>query len=456
MAAPARSEPLVDEALARGRAVLRLPPASDPFAVVESAAARGPVLVVTPSVSEAVLLHRRVGRTGRTSALLPQEWARAAAGAAVVVGTRGGAWAPVRDLASIVVLDGHDDRHASERAPTWNAWVVSAERASRADVPCVVVSSVPTLELLAWGALVMPSARTGARRVAATAGSRPPSRRPAPGLFSPRLVPTLRSGERVILVLNRKGRATLVACGVCGELVRCRQCDGPMAQDDDGLVCRRCGEHRPVVCLSCASTQVRKLRIGVSRAREELEALAGQPVDEVTGDDDALPSGRLTVGTEAVLHRIDAADVVVFLDVDQELLGPRYRAPESALALLARAARIVGGRHRDGRVVVQTRIPDHPALLAALHADPARLTDALRPQRDALGLPPFRALALLSGDGAADYAAALSASPVVDLRGPADGVWRVTAPDHRTLCDALAAVPRPAARLRVEVDPLRA
>ena len=43
----------------------------------------------------------------------------------------------------------------------------------------------------------------------------------------------------------------------------------------------------------------------------------------------------------------------------------------------------------------------------------------------------------------------------VRIQGPVDGAWRLVAPDDRTLCDALAAVPRPPGRLRLEVDPLR-
>ncbi|MEZ5168309.1 MAG: hypothetical protein R2695_18215 [Acidimicrobiales bacterium] len=38
----------------------------------------------------------------------------------------------------------------------------------------------------------------------------------------------------------------------------------------------------------------------------------------------------MLIGTEAVLHRIDRADVVAFLEFDQELLAPRQRAAEQA------------------------------------------------------------------------------------------------------------------------------
>ncbi|MEZ5178874.1 MAG: hypothetical protein R2746_11525 [Acidimicrobiales bacterium] len=100
-----------------------------------------------------------------------------------------------------------------------------------------------------------------------------------------------------------------------------------------------------MVCLACGGTRFKALRLGVSRARGELSALAGEAVVEVTAstapDDPAVSGARLLIGTEALLHRVAQADAVAFLDFDQELLAPLYRAGEQALALLARAARVV-------------------------------------------------------------------------------------------------------------------
>ena len=162
------------------------------------------------------------------------------------------------------------------------------------------------------------------------------------------------------------------------------------------------------------------------------------------------------VGTEAVLHRVASADVVAFLDFDQEVLAPRYRAAEEALALLVRAARLVGGRDGGGRILVQTRVPHHETIDAAVHADPGRLAVVESARRAALRFPPEAALAIVSGEHAEEFAAAAGGAGV-DVLGPAaGGRWLLRAADHRTLCDRLAAVPRPAGRLRVEVDPLRA
>jgi primosomal protein N' (replication factor Y) len=322
----------------------------------------------------------------------------------------------------------------------------------------VLVTPCPTLEQLGWGTLVRPAR-------AAERDGWPPvhviDRRaddPRSGLFSARLVELVRSAEpdrRVVCVLNRKGRSRLLVCAACQTVAACERCGAVVEVTAAGLRCRQCGTERPSLCATCGANRFKALRVGVTRVRAELEALAQRPVGEVTAEARGVPDTPVLVGTEAVLHRVSSAAVVVFLDFDAELLAPRYRAAEQALALLARAGRVVGGREAGGLLAVQTRMPAHSVVTAAVRADPERVATAERSVREALALPPVTAVALLSGDSAAAFADALAAHTGVDVVGDAQGHWLVRAPDHRVLCDTLAAVPRPAGRLRIEVDPLR-
>jgi primosomal protein N' (replication factor Y) len=535
------SAALAEPALARSRSVVRLPPLTDPFDLVAAVAGRGPTLVLAPSVGQAGRLGNRLRRAGATVAVLARptgdrgtgsgDWAVARAGADVVVGTRAAAWAPVEHLAAAVVLDEHEEVYQEEQTTTWHARDVVAERARRAGIPCVLVSPTPSLEALGWAGVRGPNAETGLRGPNAETGLRGPNaetglrgpnaetgvdglivpdrrseregwpllevvdrRDEEPGrtgLYSERLVKLLRDGGRVVCILNRKGRSRLLACATCGEAARCERCSAAVAQAGEAnrLVCRHCGLDRPVVCQGCGGTRLKNLIVGVSRAREELEALVREPVAEISAPDrkaagessrgaPAVPpdpgTARVIVGTEAALHQVAAADVVAFLDFDQELLAPRYRAAEQALALLVRGARLLArgaarrpdagsGRAGHGRLVVQTRVPHHEVVQAAVAADPARVADAEWERRQLLSFPPVTALAAVSGPAAGAFVSALAPGGRsgggafgIEVMGPADGRWLVRAPDHRILCDALAATPRPATgRLRIEVDPAR-
>jgi primosomal protein N' (replication factor Y) len=461
---------MVDGILGTGgdASIVRLAPSLDAGLVVLELIHRlGPsgILVLVPSSAGATRLATRLRSSGPEVALMPEGWERAARGGPVVVGTRAAAWAPIRRLRAVVVLDAHDEAYREERSPTWSAVDVVVERGRRDGAPVALVSSCPPVAL-AESRPVVTTSRSVERRgwpvveVVDRTGDDPRT-----GLFAERLARLLHSvldrpEGRVVCILNRTGRARLLACAQCGALARCARCGGAMAQDEsgDGLRCRRCEEHRPTVCAECDAQRMKVLRIGVTRATEELSALTGVEAREVSGsstpgDASELSDERLVVGTEAALHRVTRADVVAFLDIDQHLLAPRFGAGEETLALLARAARLVGVRDGGGRLLIQTRIPDHEVLQAAVHADPRLLSVPERDLREVLGLPPFGALATLRGPGGPAYAEALASVPGISVSPDRDR-WLLRAPDHPTLCDGLAAAARPTERLRVEVDPV--
>lgn len=494
-----RFEEVPAETLSGGTVVFRLAPGSDSFRVVLAASrlmggtSRGSgLLVLAPERDRASEVAARLRRSGASVAVMPEEWPAARAGECIVVGTRSAALAPLPRLVGAVVLDAHDEAYHEERSPTWCAWQIVTERARRDGAPCVLVSACPTLDLLEAGPLVTTSRRLEREGWPTFEVVDRRADDPRTGLFSERLVGLVRSardepGRSVLCILNRTGRVRLLACASCLELARCETCHGALelVEDEEGrrLRCRRCAEERPVVCAFCGNSRMRALRVGVSRAREELEALAGTAVSEVWGpssvsrpqadavegdgrrgacghDCDSGLRTSVVVGTEALLHRATKADAVAFLDFDAELLAPRMRASEEALALLARASRIVAGHTSSGvqgTVLVQTRLPDHEVLRAATGADPGLLADAERPVREALGLPPFSALARVCGPVAGAYGAALreAAHDDVVVSGPTEGKWSIRAPTHVELCNLLDAVKRPAGRLRVEVDPVR-
>ena len=452
---PAGPRDVFDDAFDHGVATVRVAPDDDGLGVALAACRRGDALILTADTSRARHLAVALRRAGVSVALAPDEWA-AAAGGATVVGTRSAAWMPMPDLAAVVVIDEHDERFKEERTPAWHAREVALERARRAGVPAVMTSAVPSLEALRAGPLLRrdrsierddwPIVDVLDRR------NEDPTKS---GPFAADLRRHIDGDRRVVCVLNRTGRARLLACAACGELVRSDDGGQIMRLVDDELVSADGSERRPVICTVCGSTALKTLRMGVERAREELEAFLGEPVDEITAASEQRPQQRVAIGTEAVLHRVDRADVVVFLDFDQELLAVRQRAAEQAMAMISQAARLVGGRGSGGRVVVQTRQPEHEVILAAGRGDPALVAVAERDRRRPLRLPPYGAQVSISGEGAAALIDSFGTVDGVQVRGPLDGRWLLRAESHNPILDRLAEIERPAARVRIDVDPLR-
>jgi primosomal protein N' (replication factor Y) (superfamily II helicase) len=453
---PAPVSPATRDLLAAGGGVLRLAPRVDVMPTILAAVGRGPTLVVAPEHDTVALLATRLRRAGLSVAVVPDDWAAAAGGVDVVIGTRTAAWAPCRDLAAAVVLDEHDEALQNERSPTWHARDVVAERCRRTGAPFVLVSPAPTLSAVVDyagpdGVVHPPRTRERTGWPHVTVVDRTDEDPWKRSLVTSELIARLRDPDlAVVCVSNITGRARVLACRSCRSLIRCEQCDAAVGLDDDGrLSCRRCGAERPGVCQSCGASRFANLRPGVTRLREELQAAAARPVVAVTGSDPGPPApAGIHVGTEAVLHRIASADVVAFLEFDSEMLAPRFRASEQALALIVRAGRIAP------EVIVQTFSPDHDVIAAAAQGDPARILDGERARRQLLGLPPFGALALVSGEGAGEFVARLG--PVVDVGGDDHDRFLVRAASWMALGAALNAAERPSgSRIRVEVDPAR-
>jgi len=463
----AASPPLMVSALPLGRrsvgtgepvasGVRRVPPLTDPLPMVAEIVRCGPCIVIHPTPLAARAIASRLRKAGLRVALLPEDWAHAAAGVDVVVGGRSAVWAPCPGLHSMVVLDEHDEALQDERSPTWHARDVAVERAAQAGGGCVLISPIPTATALRWaGDRVIDSSVSDSVAgwpfvdVVDRTDEEPWKR----SLVSSQLITSLRDpAKRVVCVINTVGRARLLACRSCRSLQRCANCDAAVAQRDDGtLACGRCGTTRPLVCQLCGSSAMALMKPGVTRLREELQAAANRPVVAVTGDTAELPVGDVYVGTEAVLHRVRNIDVVAFLDFDAELLAPRYRAAEQAMALLVRAGRLVGKRSGGGKVLVQTFVPDHEVIVAAQRAQPERVAETELARRRLLGLPPFRALAAVEGAAAIEFATAVG----LEFATTAKGVL-IRADTWDALGHALAGTPRPkGSRLRVEVDPSR-
>lgn len=458
------TEAIWEASLDSAVSVVRIPPAGDRGPLLAAALRRGEVLLMAPQVAEAVRLAGWVRRRSSAAALLPEDWERAAGGG-VVVGTRAAVFGPMPRLGAVVVLDEHDEALVAEDSPTWSAREVAVERARRDGAPCVLVSPIPTLEAQALASgeqITLPRhvEREGWPNLEVVDQRDPEVGRH--GLLTEPLMTRLRTCERAVCVINRKGRARLLACTSCGDLVVCDSCGAAVGESGDagGFDCLRCGERRPRVCSGCGATRLKTLRPGVTKLRDELEVLLGEQVTEVSGParssaEPEYTASRVVIGTEAALHRAGEADLVAFLDFDQELSATRYRANEQAMALLARAARLAGPRSGAGRILVQTRQPDHPVLESARAADPELLSSHDRDLRQQLGFPPFSALAEIAGAAAGAYVERLGRPLGLEVSELGENRWVVRAADRDHLLDALADVERPPGRLRLAIDPLR-
>ena len=445
-----------------GGGLITVAPLTNLAPFISAVACDGPTIVVMPTQHRVKLLAAALRANNFSVAQWPQDWALAYGGVDVVIGTRSSVWAPVEKFANIVVVDEHDDLLQEERSPTWHARDVAIERASRVGARCVLLSPIASLAARKWA---------GDRRVTDTQGKWPEvlivdrnkDEQWSRSLISSELIAELRDkSRRVVCVLNSKGRARLTACGSCRNILRCEKCDAALNQSDKTMLdCPRCGESRPVICQVCGSSSCAVLKPGVARLREELEAAANRSVFEVTAATESVNERcNVFVGTEAVLHRVQSADTVVFLDIDSELLAPRYRANEIVATLVVHAARLVGRSNQNQRILLQTHTPDNAFLVGLKIGDLNQYFASDDARRSLLKFPPYGSIAQVSGKGTKAFLDSLNESleysAVVQTMNKDTENGLIRAENWQQLTDVLSSAQRPAkSRLTFHIDPPR-
>jgi primosomal protein N' len=441
--------------------VVQLAPTTDPLALILGAyeltrEPPGSLLVLVPTEAWATRLRGRLEQRGCAVASGDDQWDRMRAGWPVVVGARGTALAPVPAVAGAVIIDADDESYRSSASPTWEAVTMLRERCRLDGAPLWCTSMIPSPSLLDGGNYQRDDSLVGGWPRVDVVDRRQSD--PHEGVLSEvalRAAHHALEGKEavaVVVILQRLGTGRLLACTKCGELARCVQCQQAEEEVGDLLACAARHDPRARFCRHCGSTNIRRLRSGVTTLARDVAAQLGRPVSELTASlDPGAALERVVVGTEATWQRVRRSGVVIFADYDQYLLAPRESARRAAVTAVGKAGRLVGSR-REGRgvVVVQTRRGDDAVVRALRDANFETLIADDVATAELLGLAPYGATADVTGEGAESFVEGLSNERVTVLAAPTGFVVR--AKDSETLSEALREAPRPAAKFRVAVN----
>ena len=352
---------------------------------------------------QVALLHSALTGSERTA-----QWHRIRRGEAhVVVGTRSAVFAPIANLALIVIDEEHDTSYKQAELPRYHARDVAVMRAKLAGATIVLGSATPSLESWANAQREKYSLLSLKQRV----GNRP---LPEVSLIDMRqefaetgqeallsramtaeIEATLGRGEQAMLLLNRRGYSFVVMCRTCGEKLECENCAIALthhksgAEDDlrspvhQRMECHYCGFRRtvPKLCPKCESEHLYFFGVGSQQGEERLQELfphariARMDRDTMRHHRDyerilaRLHSGEinLLVGTQMIAkgHDIHGVTLVGVLGVDHTLSLPDFRSAERVFQLLTQVAGRAGRGELPGRVLVQTHHMDHYAIRCA-------------------------------------------------------------------------------------------
>jgi primosomal protein N' (replication factor Y) len=378
------------------------------------------------------LVHSGLGDGERAD-----EWRRIRAGDVdIVVGTRLAVLAPLADVGLVIVDEEHEGAYKSDRTPRLQARDAALRLAELAGAAVVLGSATPAVDSVGrardgtYRRIELPSRPAGSRPRVEVVDLRAELREGNRGLLSDRLAKAISSldlaaGDQAILVINRRGTASVVLCRDCGHVQACPDCERPLVYHQAGgtLRCHHCGRATPVAdrCPACGSARIRYLGGGTERVEREVRdrfpalrvARLDRDVVERRGAAervlDAFAERRVDVlvGTSLVAKGLDVPNVTLVgvVSADVALNLPDERAAERTYQLLAQAAGRAGRGDRPGLAIIQSYQPDHPAILAVAGDDAAAFYDAELELRRRFGSPPFGRLVKLTV-GLTDRAAA--------------------------------------------------
>ncbi len=370
---------------------------------------------------EVAILHSGLSNDERA-----EQWHRIKRGEArVVVGTRSAVFAPVSDMALLIVDEEQDSSYKQEETPRYHARDVAVMRAKMAGAVAVLGSATPSLESYynakkhRYALLELPD------RV---------EQRPLPEVeildmrqefqetgkeqvISRKLTEEIRERlekkEQVMVLLNRRGYSPVALCRACGQALQCRNCAVSMTHHkrEHKMECHYCGfvAQVPKKCAECGSEYVYFVGTGSEKLEELLHGMFPQARigrldrDTVRGREDferalnALNEGELDmlVGTQMIAkgHDVHGVTLVGVVGADTALGLPDFRAAERTFQLLTQVAGRAGRGNSPGKVVLQTYFPDHYAVQFAARHDFAGFYDKELQFRSWMHYPPYSAIA---------------------------------------------------------------
>ena len=267
-------------------------------AIAASLAAGRPALVLVPEIALALPLVDRLRadldarvalvHSGLGDGERADEWRRIRSGEVdIVVGTRLAVVAPLADVGVVIVDEEHDAAYKSDRTPRLQARDTAIRLAELAAAALVLGSATPAVDSLGralegtYDRIVLPQRPTGTAPTVTVVDLRAELAEGNRGLLSRTLDEALdaldtAAGEQAILVLNRRGTASVVLCRDCGHVQACPDCERPLVYHQAGttLRCHHCGRATPLAtrCPSCGSPRIRYLGGGTERVEREVRA----------------------------------------------------------------------------------------------------------------------------------------------------------------------------------------
>lgn len=349
----------------------------------------------------------------------------------IVVGARSAVFAPIKNLAYIVIDEEHESSYKQDQTPRYEASKVAEWLAELTGAKLVLGSATPRIESYRKTEEGHYNLSLLSKRIVqesmppvAIIDLRDEFRKGNKSIFSDELLKaitdTLQRKKQVMLFVNRRGASTFVVCRDCGYVSECPKCEIPLTyhpSEGQVLKCHHCNHKSvvPTTCPNCQSFAIRYFGLGTQRV--ELEAKKLFPKAKVARMDRDTTQKRgsheeiyegfknqdfdILIGTQLIAKGWDLPNVelVGVISADTSLNLPDFRASEKTFSLLTQVAGRTGRGYHPGEVVVQTYAPENYAIQAAKEHDYLSFYKKEVSERQKYSYPPYSGLIKLTYSG---------------------------------------------------------
>lgn len=347
----------------------------------------------------------------------------------IVIGARSALFAPLPELGVIIVDEEHEPSFKQEHpSPRYHARDSAIVRAAMLKIPVILGSATPSMESLY-------NAHTGKYHLLEILhradGAVLPSvelvniaesmqKHEMHGPFTKQLIgrieQTLNNKQHAIVLHNRRGYASRLECinTSCGHVTECPACSVALTvhRTTGTLRCHYCDYRRRVdtQCEKCGESTLRESGTGTQRIEEEMVEHLQDKFPQANIERMDLDTTRkrgahrnmlerfkhgeidILIGTQMVARGLDFEHVglAAVVNADVQLHLTDFRASERTFQLMTQVAGRAGrSSETQGKVVIQTRVPRHHAMIATLeHNVELFYSDELM-ERKQLHYPPF-------------------------------------------------------------------
>jgi len=359
----------------------------------------GSTLVIAPDESDVDQIIHELSQLGiralKLTAAMPRSeryrnFLESMSGSNVcVVGTRSAIFAPVSNLATIIVHKESAYDHYEIRTPGWNTGTVALRRAHLEKIQLIFQGFSPSLNIaqeIDNGSIkyVNSKNRVDVKAFSSSEGTLLPG-----GIYS-QIKKALTVGP-VLFIAPRKGYGNALLCAHCRNIALC-SCGGRLAISAKAIAptCVHCGTSFATWrCTFCNRDKQYLAGRGIDRASEEISrAFPGFPVIVSAGDVmkarvETKPS--LILATPGAIPQVEGGySAVVILDGYKFFAHTDIRSQERARELFAESASLIGA---EGSILMVIE-DSHPIVAAVTRWNMAPLLKRELSQYMELELPP--------------------------------------------------------------------